>query len=101
MTISDVIDIARKNRCEVFVDGTKYESVVERESVAKSHGIVERENFVEFWEIRDRYNDYEPADLSFPADAPVRIVEGCAVVTGKDGNDYPIELYQLAKFPIL
>lgn len=89
MNIQEVVNAAQKNHCKVFVDGTEYESVVERE------------NIVELWEIRDRYQDREPADLSFPSDAPVRIVEGCAVATGEDGSDYTIELYQLAKFHIL
>lgn len=92
MTIREVISVANRNECQIFVDGIRYEvaTIV--------HG---KSPTVELWENRDRFNDNEAAFHSFPVDSPVRIVGGCAVVTGEDGNDYTFELYQLAKFPIL
>lgn len=90
MTISDVVETARKNECVVFISGVRYESSTLGDGT-----------FASFWETSDRFNDNCEPDLSFPADAPVRLVGGCAVVTGEDGGDYTVELYQLAKFPIV
>lgn len=89
MIVREVLDIAKKNECHIFVDGTRYETAV---TVGDS---------VSLWETRDRWLDNEPADLSFPAAASVSIRGGCAVAKGDDGSNYAIEIYQLSKFPIV